>query len=318
MKNRNIGINKDFVDQSLIAVSSLSNYTYCPRRLYLSQVKGIRKETSHSVAGKIEHDARRIICPQLKHKYLKLTNNKQIVEFENRVFQIIDRTMDYIRKVAFIEFPIFTPEIQFFIEELDYRLKSEEERRVQTLTNLFEMGKWNKSKIYHLLPWLVEHPVASKDLQLKGRIDQVFLEEERAIPVDIKTTPYPFISREADAVQIGAYSLLLEKVWGREVRKGQIYYSRSFLHYDVRISDELRNKVIETRNCVRRILEMTKPPPPLEGHEALKCRFCYLRTECQTETLINEEQAEVNGLCKLFTDPAPGNLDSLFMEAKVK
>ena len=50
--------NKGYVTPLSISASTLSNYTYCPRRLYLSEVKKIHKQTPYSIAGNVEHDAR--------------------------------------------------------------------------------------------------------------------------------------------------------------------------------------------------------------------------------------------------------------------
>lgn len=140
-------------------------------------------------------------------------------------------------------------------------------------------------------------PLYSERLGLVGKADTV---EFRAggIPYPIEYKHGPKRVQEHDDLQLAAQALCLEEMTGKEVRHGAIYHHSSRRRREVEISENLRQRVMETTAAVRTMLKTGVLPPPVNDD---RCRHCSLVQICQPEALAAKRR--LHGLRETLFDP---------------
>ena len=124
-------------------------------------------------------------------------------------------------------------------------------------------------------------PVWSERLGLIGKCDVVeFHPDGRIYPVEYKHGK----KREKihDDLQLGAQAMCLEEMTGKTITHGAIYHHGSRRRREVAITQELRDKVEETVNAIRAMMDSGKLPPPAND---ARCKECSLKKICQPEVL---------------------------------
>lgn len=75
-------------------------------------------------------------------------------------------------------------------------------------------------------------------------------------------------------LQVGAYALLIEEVWGIQVEAGWIYHIPLRKAEKVAISPQLRRNVIEAINAIQQAIRTEAlPPPPSSRALCVNCEF---------------------------------------------
>ncbi len=124
-------------------------------------------------------------------------------------------------------------------------------------------------------------PVWSDRLGLVGKCDVVeFHPDGQIYPVEYKHGP----KREKvhDDIQLAAQAMCLEEMTGKVVTHGAIYHHGSRRRREVAITQELREKVEETVNAIRAMMDSGKLPPPVND---ARCRECSLKEICQPQAV---------------------------------
>ncbi len=124
-----------------------------------------------------------------------------------------------------------------------------------------------------------ELELESEALGLSGRVDAVRMRDGRLVPYEHKrgrpriseTGPGPWPS---DALQLAAYTLLLEEATGRAVPEGRIRYHAENVTVRVPITAELRAAVAAGVARARALRVQTARPPVHEDES--KCARCSL------------------------------------------
>ena len=286
------------------SATEISCFEYCPRRHFLSKTReGF--ESFSMVKGGMEHDLNRLIVPKLKKGY-ELRDSSEFLEF---AYSVIDEGVLYVRRIALHRYPQFSKEIEEFIPTLTYRFRQHEEKRVAEILNLSSNEYTIPETLKQLLPMEVEMTLYSKDLGLKGRIDEVYQDGDAKVPVDIKGTLDGFIHQNEYHIQLAVYGILLKDQLNTPVKKGKIYYSRTASYDEVIIDDALVSKVFQIKKAIEHQNGLEELPPRLEGNSKIKCSFCYSRKQCYEETGNGpSEVQDINSLKQLFTSP-PGKLN---------
>jgi len=140
-------------------------------------------------------------------------------------------------------------------------------------------------------------PVWSDRLGLIGKCDVVeFHPDGRIYPVEYKHGKKR--EKSHDDIQLAAQAMCLEEMTGKVITQGAIYHHGSRRRREVAITQELRDKVIDTVNAIRAMLDSGKLPPPAND---ARCRECSLKEICQPEAVA--ERAVNFGLLKSLFDP---------------
>ncbi|RCV53958.1 CRISPR-associated protein Cas4 [Marinitenerispora sediminis] len=142
-------------------------------------------------------------------------------------------------------------------------------------------------------------PVWSDTYGLTGVCDVVELRSDgHAIPVEHKSGDYT-PGGPAD-VQLAGQAMCLEEMFGRTIPSGQIYSGTQRRRHRVAITDELRQRVLDTADAVRKLIqELSLPPPAADA----RCRRCSMNTSCMPKLLANQ-RSYTSAAAQLFR-PAP-------------
>lgn len=125
-------------------------------------------------------------------------------------------------------------------------------------------------------------PLRSERLGLRGRLDLAIAVPDRAAPgAEALVVEYKDSERAAGAhfkLQLAAYALLLEELWGLPVRRGYIYRIPLRQVEEVPISAALRRKVRETIDVMRRAVSGEQMPAAPDSRRP--CVSCEFRRFC--------------------------------------
>jgi CRISPR-associated exonuclease Cas4 len=124
-------------------------------------------------------------------------------------------------------------------------------------------------------------PVWSDRLGLIGKCDVVeFHPNGHIYPVEYKHGK----KREKihDDLQLAAQAMCLEEMTGRAITHGAIYHHGSRRRREVAITQDLRDKVEETVNAIRAMMDSGKLPPPAND---ARCKECSLKEICQPKAM---------------------------------
>lgn len=302
-------------DRPILNVSSLATYARCPRLFYLSHVKNIHRETVEAILGRIEHDARRILSQVLKRNYAALKTFIEAEDLAQTDRCVIRDALQYERNIALRQHPIYTPEIETFLLELEFRLVREEEERLSSADALLREGIGQSQLIMSLFPFMTEVPLYSQELGLRGRVDEIHVVNGSYTPVDIKTTPYPFASWDASAIQVAAYGMMIEEQFSVRVESGRVYYTRSFLHQEIPLTSEMRAKVTKTIQLAAETVN-NGPPDPLDDLDQVKCSYCHLASICRTSDATGIQSKDCSWVDRLFWSSESGDLRDIYEGVK--
>jgi len=256
-----------------IHVSSLNEYSFCPRCIYLRHILKVTPEKSiDQILGIIGHGIRKELSLR---QYRMISGIKSVDEIQNRLLDeldkiIIDLPFIYREKFEGFDYSQYIPQI-----------KSEILREINVLNEklcgmIEELGLQRSLEL--LTPWKVEFTIKSDELKLSGRIDKI-MKFDTLIPYEIKTGDASEDVWEGDRLQLGAYAILLEEKFDTLIPYGYVEYTRIHEKRPVLITEQLRRRVINTRDNIIDILNGKIPEICSHGSGA-KCDACGYKEEC--------------------------------------
>jgi CRISPR-associated exonuclease Cas4 len=159
--------------------------------------------------------------------------------------------------------------VTYSIEE-GIRSHLEEENREER-RSLRNYGISDGERAFHL-------SIQSTQLGLSGRVDLAIAIPSRAANnAEAVVVEYKLSEQKAGphfALQLAAYALLVEEAWGIPVKKGFLYSIPLRKAEAVRITPQLKNKVVQTTSLIRQIVDSEIiPPPPISQRRCVTCEF---------------------------------------------
>ena len=256
--------------EGIINVTEITDYLYCPRKVFLKRVKGLKEKPN-----------RVMILGFLKHKIFDFLNKREPstisgIKTNLKKEEIINL---YVQEIKNISQEIFSSNFElaksFDIgrEELENQasefLKKDILLRAQTIKKGLEKGYIGKELWENLNPkYFTEFKITSEKLKLRGRIDRVLI-SEKIIPYEIKTREGVY---DSDKIQLAAYSLLLEDKFKREVKIGFVETNKK--NHEILITKEMKARVLEIAEKIRQMKDANFQ------NNFNKCRFCKFKEEC--------------------------------------
>lgn len=256
--------------KTLINVTDITAYLYCPRKVYLRLVKGIKEPPN-----------KKMISGFLKHKIFDIFNKNESAivsgikenlseeelqslyktHLTNLTQEISVTYQNMITSFGINQQELLDNVLEFMEKEIKLRVKA-----IKTVLNLNYRGKelWRNLKP----KYLTEFEITSQELGLKGRIDRVKLENE-ILPYEIKTREEIY---ESDKIQLAAYSLLLQEEFGKKIEKGIVETKKK--EEEIDITDEMKENVLEIAEDIRQMKNAEMP------NNFNKCKDCRLREDC--------------------------------------
>jgi len=144
--------------------------------------------------------------------------------------------------------------------------ENREERR-----SLRNYGISDGERAFHL-------SIQSTQLGLSGRVDLAIATPSRAANnAEAFVVEYKLSEQKAGphfALQLAVYALLVEEAWGIPVKKGFLYSIPLRKAEAVRITPQLKNKVVQTASLIRQIVDSEIiPSPPVSQRRCVTCEF---------------------------------------------
>jgi len=259
--------------------TALANFSYCPRLFYLNKQTPYGTATELTVIGNFEHD---VFEKYYDFTKVEWSSKGEIPNMQSSLDERISRIFEFAINVSRVRYPQFFDIIQKNLAPLRYRLEQFELQKKKTIVNLRHKGFSFEDAINMVLPWKIEEKFKSEKYNLVGYVDAIYLTSDGLVVEDIKSHNDrldSFIHRVEHQTQLIAYAILAEEKFGIPVKKAQIFYSQDIHYEPIKISNKMKNKVIN-ENLDARDVWAKGMPPKLEGLDALKCQFCYRYEKC--------------------------------------
>ena len=263
----------------MIPVTALSDFLYCPRKVYLRYVlKLIPVVGEPIIKGKIQHDVFDAINKAEENIILNIKpsdlNNIGMIYSQvckELLVNSVSKFEEDIKKAEMDKEQLFNSSLPKFLDEASFRAKA-------LLSMIKTTGLFGKDLIEAIpVKYKSELFMSSKRLKLKGIIDRVEVSGDVHVPIELKTGSMP---RDGvwpnHKIQLASYILLLNENFKSD--HGFVEY----LDYDVRrkivmnpfLEDEVKSLVGEVCN----VLESDNMPKACDN--ANKCKSCNFKDRC--------------------------------------
>jgi CRISPR-associated protein Cas4 len=259
-------------EKQIINITDITEYLYCPRKLFLKLVKGIRASPTE-----------RMMNGMLRHKVFELFNNseQELVEsinekitesrikvlYHNLLSELINYTLSSNRNIV----QNFKIDKNKFVVSVNDSIVPEINLRVSSISQAIQAGFLAGDLWKNLSPkYLSEHKIVSHDLGLQGRIDRVSVAQS-IIPFEIKSRDRIF---DSDKIQLAGYALLLEKEFSQPINFGIIETTGK--QHRVDLTPELKSQVLDIAEKIRNLTEENANMPS----NFAKCENCDFKENC--------------------------------------
>jgi CRISPR-associated exonuclease Cas4 len=119
----------------------------------------------------------------------------------------------------------------------------------------------------------------STKYKLYGTADAVeFSADHPPYPIEYKSGPKK--SKLADEIQLAAQAICLEEMFGQPITLGAIFHHASRRRREVKITEQLKQQVLETADKVRSLFTTSQLPKAVHDR---RCQDCSLREICLPE-----------------------------------
>lgn len=255
----------------VINVTDITEYLYCPRKVYLRLIKGIRSPpTRPMILGMLRHNVFDIFS---KNESALVSSIKERISesqikylYDNLLREIVDEIYQHNYSLA-SKFDILHKD---FIKSVSESMTPEISLRVGVIKKTIDSGFLGKELWRNLKPkYLTEYKLESPEIGLRGRIDRIRFAED-ILPFEIKTRENVY---ESDKIQLAAYALLLEQEFGKPIAQGIIEFRGN--QQQVELTEELKNQVLVLADKIRNMTQGEMPS------NFSKCKNCQLREQCE-------------------------------------
>lgn len=260
------------MSRQIINVTDITEYLYCPRKVYLRLSKGIRSPPSKiMILGSLRHKALELFSKNeqtLVSSIIEKPEESKIKKLYSNMASGITREIFSLNENLAGKFGITEAE---FKKSVSLSLEPEIAIRIPAIMATAEKGFLSISLWKELEPkYISELKLESPELGIRGRVDRVQLAPE-LVPFEVKTRDRVY---ESDKIQLAAYSLLLEKEFNQPVSSGVVEFLGK--HEKIELTPELKARVLEIADKIRSMTEETAEFP--SNFE--KCRNCMLKENC--------------------------------------
>lgn len=261
----------------MIKVSWISVYLYCPVKLYYQEVLGERIKT-HIVNRQILREAYLGFEEMIKSNFWILNSNMSPQKISDVLFSDVPKM---VRRIS-NDYQLPKSESKRLEKELIEDLRIETGLIALKIYKI--MGQYDLigSELFEILfpPVIPEYFLENQEINLKGKIDKIELIDGFYYPITIKTGKFPSKGVwESDALQIAAYSLLMEYEFRKEILVGFVDYVKMGGRRAVVINQHMRNILLEVLEEMNIILDSDKIPEITLNTR--RCDFCEYQNRCE-------------------------------------
>lgn len=272
-------------------VTDVVEFVFCKRKGAFAAHHIAANQGSPAFAlGTIEHEFRHQLFRKLRARYSEFHTPNDVRTFErgDELLDLIIGTSTYLLDLARATHPLYFDKIERHLEDqLAPNLLDEEQERATKFRHLLETGVVAVEAVDRLLPRDIERSLMSSRLRVKGRVDQVWLRDGRAVPVDFKTHGAHLrkLFEECHWIQAALYGLLLQEA-GEPVTEVGLHYSYMGRIELRPLDEELRARAIAAVREAREQLLHGGIPPVSANQD--KCSVCLHHNRCFGAQKVNE------------------------------
>jgi len=264
----------------MISVSAISEFIYCPFKVYLRYVEGYQIQSPFMLVGRLYHEVNRGYEELIKRNIWSLNKKMNLEEVSLNIFEGVSEF------VAETSQKYENPELMDNEKFEDVKNMLESQLKLDSLIiaiktkKILNTGK-SPLEIVDMLfpPSILDLTLENSEIGLKGKVDKVELGEGIYYPVEIKTG-FPPVKGvwQADALQITAYSLLIEEELKKEVLVGFVDYLQIRERKTVVVNSNLREKLVETLSQLQSLIYEGDFPD--KEPVTSKCNSCNYAPVC--------------------------------------
>ncbi|MGF7117083.1 CRISPR-associated protein Cas4 [Methanobacterium oryzae] len=268
----------------MISVSSISEYVYCPAKMYLKYTQDNSAQTQEMIAGKISQEIRRGYEEITKRNIWNIKENVEIDDIFGILFdeipQFIENTSNKYYKMDIID-PTNLDELCVNLNE-NFKLESQfMALKIKSILNNTKKRGMEIAEMFYPQS-LLEFSLKNEELNLSGKVDKIEIINGIYYPIETKTGIPPGSGVWlADALQIAAYAILIDYELNKEVLVGFIDYIKIGERRPVVINSILHNKLFGVLDSINGMFEKQEMP-----------EFKIFRNKC--------EKCEYNEICEYY------------------
>ena len=266
----------------MIYVTDLTEYLFCPYKLYLKKIKGLPlPQTPEMLTGTIIHKIyeevmlrERIIIDQRIDEKMGIDEIFKVLYADSKrvIKNIMIKNKEKL-KDAGVDYLELIKELQEELKE-DELLKS---IRIKKYIGLYGKDQNLYKNLFMMKD--MEYSIFSNELGLSGKIDKLEEDSEgNLFPVELKTGLFSNGIRKHEKLQVSAYALLLEKERGIKIPVGFLEYYQIKQRIPFLIKDEDKKEVLDILSKVKELLEGEKEPRKDRKNFCKRCgynEFCW-------------------------------------------
>lgn len=266
----------------MIYVTDLTEYLFCPYKLYLKKIKGLPlPQTPEMLTGTIIHKIyeevmlrERIIIDQRIDEKMGIDEIFKVLYADSKrvIKNIMIKNKEKL-KDAGVDYLELIKELQEELKE-DELLKS---IRIKKYIGLYGKDQNLYKNLFMMKD--MEYSIFSNELGLSGKIDKLEEDSEgNLFPVELKTGLFSNGIRKHEKLQVSAYALLLEKERGIKIPLGFLEYYQVKQRIPFLIKDEDKKEVLDILSKVKELLEGEKEPSKDRKNFCKRCgynEFCW-------------------------------------------
>ena len=260
----------------MIRVSSISEFVYCPAKMYLNCIQEDNIQTHQMVQGKVIHEIRRGFEEITKQNVWRIKENIELEHIFEILFDEVPQFIENISKKYASKYEMDST-LNDLCSDLEDDLKLESQFLALKIKKIMNTTKKRGNEIAEMFfpQTLLEFPLQNGELNLSGKIDKIEVINGIYYPVETKTGMPP--SKGVwlgDALQIAAYALLLDYELNKEVLVGFVDYTKICERRPVVINSILHNKLFGVLDDINTMFEKQEIPEfNLNKNKCEKCEY---------------------------------------------
>lgn len=273
-----------------IAVSALGGALYCKRKVFFDYVLKVKEAPKQAlVKGTIRHDTHDKIKKQ-EEKIIK--NIEKGFDYE-KIYRLYVENYSKALKKSIILNRLKLKSVNIPLtdayKEMLPRITKQCQLRAHSISQFKEKTGYSGIDLWNnLFPKIrSEVRVCSKELKLRGMIDQLEIYPGGLVPLELKTGKMPKKGVwGSHRIQLAAYALLLEEKYKANIKEGFIIYLDHLEKRQLVFNPFSRQEVLDTRDDIINMIETKNIPDFCDNQN--KCASCGLKDICHNKEKLKQ------------------------------
>lgn len=268
----------------MISLSSIKNYMYCPRKLYIEE--NFHNEESNSLEFHNELKRVRMDINEIIYRNMRQLKSEMLIkDIEATLSSEISEYIENIFDNFFVgDYGICDDEIENYyndiIDQTYFNIK------LLAIKSKKAMDLLNKEGIaiadMFFPSCLYNHYMNDAQLDIVGIADKIEIIDGMYYPIIYKNTVPPLTGVwDSDAIELASLSILIENEFDTEIFVGFVEYQKLGERRVVVIDVNLRKALFEIINEISE-LRLSKRLPKVKINKN-KCRYCKNKEICEKE-----------------------------------